>query len=178
MNDRAFPRHGYPIPIGGVDTGHVTSGTFSPTLERGIGMGYVPADHATVGSGIEVIIRNKPVPATIVSLPFVKKGSMTGFKIHLTPHLVDELALRDKVVVVVDVLRAGTVYAVALHNGAREVIPTATVDAAARVSSNLAGAITMLAGERNGKMIEGFHFGNSPLEFTAGQGHTGRRSCS
>jgi 2-phosphosulfolactate phosphatase len=92
---------------------------------------------------------------------------MTGIKIHLTPLLVDELALRDKVVIVVDVLRAGTCVAVALHNGAREVIPTATVDAAARVSSNLAGAITMLAGERNGKMIEGFHFGNSPLEFTA-----------
>jgi aminomethyltransferase len=73
VNDRAFPRHGYPITIGDVDTGHVTSGTFSPTLERGIGMGYVPADHATIGSGIDVIIRNKPVPATIVSLPFVKK---------------------------------------------------------------------------------------------------------
>jgi aminomethyltransferase len=73
VNDRAFPRHGYPITIGGVDTGHVTSGTFSPTLERGIGMGYVPADHATIGSGIDVIIRNKPVPATIVSLPFVRK---------------------------------------------------------------------------------------------------------
>ena len=75
VNDRAFPRHGYPISIGGVDTGHVTSGTFSPTLERGIGMGYVPADHAAVGSGIEVIIRNKPAPATIVSLPFVKKDA-------------------------------------------------------------------------------------------------------
>jgi aminomethyltransferase len=75
VNDRAFPRHGYPITIGGVDTGHVTSGTFSPTLERGIGMGYVPADHATIGSGIDVIIRNTPVPATIVSLPFVKKDT-------------------------------------------------------------------------------------------------------
>ena len=91
---------------------------------------------------------------------------MTGLKLHLTANLVDELALRDKVVIVVDVLRAGTCTAVALHNGAREIIPTATVDAAARVSSNLAGAITMLAGERNGRMIEGFHFGNSPLEFT------------
>ncbi len=92
---------------------------------------------------------------------------MASPKLHLTPHLVDELALRDRVVVVVDVLRAGTCIATALHNGAREVIPTATVEAAARVSGNLAGAVTMLAGERNGKMIEGFHFGDSPLEFTA-----------
>lgn len=73
VNDRAFPRHGYSIQIAGVDTGHVTSGTFSPTIEKGIGMGYVPADHATVGAGIEVMIRNKPVAATIVPLPFVKK---------------------------------------------------------------------------------------------------------
>ncbi|MBK7256894.1 MAG: 2-phosphosulfolactate phosphatase [Ignavibacteriae bacterium] len=92
---------------------------------------------------------------------------MADPKIHLTPHLVDELALRDRVVVVVDPLRAGTCIATALQNGAREVIPTGTVEAAARVSSNLAGAVTMLAGERNGKMIEGFHFGDSPLEFTA-----------
>jgi 2-phosphosulfolactate phosphatase len=80
---------------------------------------------------------------------------------------VDELALRDKVVVIVDVLRAGTCVAIALHNGAREIIPTATVEAAARVSGNLAGAVTTLAGERGGKMIEGFHFGSSPSEFTA-----------
>lgn len=92
---------------------------------------------------------------------------MPDLKVHLTPHLVDELALRDKVVVVVDVLRAGTCVATALYNGAREIIPTATVEAAARVSGNLAGAITTLAGERGGRMIEGFHFGDSPLEFTA-----------
>jgi 2-phosphosulfolactate phosphatase len=91
---------------------------------------------------------------------------MAETKIRLTPHLVDELALRDKVVVVVDVLRAGTCIATALHNGAREVIPASTVEAAARVSGNLATAGTVLAGDRSGKMIEGFHFGNSPLEFT------------
>lgn len=73
VTDRAFPRHGYTIRVAGVETGHVTSGTFSPTLEHGIGMGYVPADHATLGAGLDVMIRNAPVPATIVPLPFVKK---------------------------------------------------------------------------------------------------------
>jgi aminomethyltransferase len=73
VTDRAFPRHGYTIQVAGVETGHVTSGTFSPTLEHGIGMGYVPADHATIGAGLDVMIRNAPVPATIVPLPFVKK---------------------------------------------------------------------------------------------------------
>lgn len=91
---------------------------------------------------------------------------MTGIKVRLTPHLVDELAMRDRTVVVVDVLRTGTSIITALANGAREVILTATVDSAARVTGNLAGAVTQLAGERNDRMIEGFHFGNSPLEFT------------
>jgi len=91
---------------------------------------------------------------------------MIQLTVHLTPHQVDELALRDKRVVVVDVLRAGTTVTTALHNGAREVIPTATVETAARISGNLTGSITLLAGERGGKMVTGFHLGPSPLEYT------------
>lgn len=75
VNDKAFPRHGYPIQVGGAAVGTVTSGTFSPTLERGIGMGYVPFSSSATGSMIDVMIRNRPVPATVVSLPFVKKNS-------------------------------------------------------------------------------------------------------
>jgi len=92
---------------------------------------------------------------------------MIQLTMHLTPHQVDEMSLRDKTVVVVDVLRAGTTVTTALSNGAREVIPTSTVENAARVSGNLTGGNTLLAGERNGKMVEGFHLGNSPLEYTA-----------
>ena len=91
---------------------------------------------------------------------------MIQLTVHLTPHQVDELALRDKRVVVVDVLRAGTTVTTALNNGAREVIPTASVESAAKISGNLTGSITLLAGERNGKMVEGFHLGPSPLEHT------------
>ena len=54
----------------GNDIGIVTSGTQSPSLEKGIGMGYVDREHAIVGNNINVIIRNKSVPATITSLPF------------------------------------------------------------------------------------------------------------
>lgn len=75
VNDKAFPRHGYPIHVGGAAVGTVTSGTFSPTLERGIGMGYVPFASSATGSTIAVMIRNRPVPATVVSLPFVKKNA-------------------------------------------------------------------------------------------------------
>jgi 2-phosphosulfolactate phosphatase len=92
---------------------------------------------------------------------------MIQLSVHLTPHQVDELALRDKRVVVVDVLRAGTTVTTALSNGAREVIPTSSVESAAKISGNLTGSIMLLAGERNGKMVEGFHLGNSPSEYTA-----------
>ncbi len=84
----------------------------------------------------------------------------------LTPHQVDELALRDKTIVVIDVLRASTSIIVALKSGAREIIPVTTVESAVKISGNLFGDVKLLAGERNGKMIEGFHLGNSPREYT------------
>ncbi len=73
LNDKAFPRQGYDLHVNGSKVGHVTSGTFSPTLEKGIGMGYVETAHAKGGSQIGVAIRNNIVPATISGLPFVKK---------------------------------------------------------------------------------------------------------
>ena len=87
-------------------------------------------------------------------------------EVFFTPHQVDEMFLRDRSVVVIDVLRASTTIATALHNGAKEVIPVATVESAMKIVGNLAGDVTLLGGERNGKMIEGFHLGNSPLEYS------------
>ncbi|HEX9006408.1 MAG TPA: 2-phosphosulfolactate phosphatase [Bacteroidota bacterium] len=84
-----------------------------------------------------------------------------------TPQHADEMGLRDRALIVIDVLRASTTIATALQNGAREVIPVATVEAAVKISANLAGDVTLLAGERNARMIQGFHLGNSPLEFTS-----------
>jgi len=75
FEDKAFPRQGYPIQAGGEQVGTVTSGTFSPTLERGIGMGYVPLPLSMPGSGLHVVIRNRQIPATVVSIPFMKKPS-------------------------------------------------------------------------------------------------------
>jgi 2-phosphosulfolactate phosphatase len=83
----------------------------------------------------------------------------------LTPGLVDELQLRDKNVVVIDVLRAATTIAVALANGAREVIPVESVETAVKLSASLFGDVVLLGGERGGKMVEGFHLGNSPSEY-------------
>ena len=84
---------------------------------------------------------------------------------YLTPGLIDELQLRDKNVVVIDVLRAGTTIASALANGAREVIPVESVEAAVKISASLFGDVVLLGGERGGKIIQGFHLGNSPGEY-------------
>lgn len=78
----------------------------------------------------------------------------------------DELQLRDRSVVVIDVLRASTTVAVALANGAREIIPVSTIESAVKISGSLFGEVTLRGGERNGKIIEGFNLGNSPAEYT------------
>jgi aminomethyltransferase len=74
MNERAIPRQHYAIAVDGATVGEVTSGTSSPTLGKGIGLGYVASEHAKVGTPISIMIREKAVPATIVKLPFLKKG--------------------------------------------------------------------------------------------------------
>jgi 2-phosphosulfolactate phosphatase len=78
----------------------------------------------------------------------------------------DDLQLRDKNVIVIDVLRASSTITVALNNGAREIIPVASIESAVKISGSLFGEVTLRGGERNGKTIEGFNLGNSPLEYS------------
>lgn len=72
MEDRVIPRHGYPIFREDQQIGHVTSGTFSPCLKAGIGMGYVKRGFSEVGTELEVLIRGKRVRAKVVETPFYK----------------------------------------------------------------------------------------------------------
>ncbi|MBU1423400.1 MAG: 2-phosphosulfolactate phosphatase [Bacteroidetes bacterium] len=88
-------------------------------------------------------------------------------EVFFTPANIDELLMRDRNVVVIDVLRSSTTIVTALNNGAREIIPVASIESAAKVSGSLFGDVTLRGGERNGKMIEGFNLGNSPTEYTA-----------
>lgn len=69
MEERAVPRHGMAIEGGG----EVTSGSHSPTLDVGIGMGYVPAALATPGTELTVDVRGKPRRARVVRKPFYKR---------------------------------------------------------------------------------------------------------
>ncbi|WP_412984841.1 glycine cleavage system aminomethyltransferase GcvT [Pontimicrobium sp. IMCC45349] len=73
LDDRGIPRQGYDIvDNNGKTIGNVTSGTQSPSLGKGIGLGYVPKVFASTGSKINIQIRKKAVPATVVKLPFYK----------------------------------------------------------------------------------------------------------
>ena len=72
LKERGIPRHGYDLAnSGGEIIGRVTSGTMSPVLNLGIGMGYVAREYAAFGTEIFVQIRNKAIPAEIVKVPFI-----------------------------------------------------------------------------------------------------------
>jgi aminomethyltransferase len=69
-----IPRQGNPVLAGGETAGEVTSGTFSPSLEHGIGMAYVRADLAEPGTEVEIDVRGKHRPARIASKPLYRKA--------------------------------------------------------------------------------------------------------
>jgi aminomethyltransferase len=73
--ERIFPRHGYPVFHNGAPSGAVCSGTLSPSLGIPIGTCYLPAGATAEGTAFEIDIRGKRAPATVVKMPFYKKGS-------------------------------------------------------------------------------------------------------
>jgi aminomethyltransferase len=75
MQDRNFPRHGYPVFFEGQPSGVVCSGTMSPTLGIPIGTAYLPIAGAKEGTTFEVEIRGKRVPAVVTKPPFFKDAS-------------------------------------------------------------------------------------------------------
>jgi aminomethyltransferase len=70
MIDRGIARNGYEIAKDGNVVGKVTTGMFAPTLEKNIGLGFVPPALAKIGSEFDVIIRGKPTKARVVKTPF------------------------------------------------------------------------------------------------------------
>ncbi|MDA9161081.1 glycine cleavage system aminomethyltransferase GcvT [Crocinitomicaceae bacterium] len=74
MIDRGIPRKDYEIlDSNGIKLGHVTSGTMSPSMKIGIGLGYVQKYHSEFDSEIYIAVRNKSLKAKVVKLPFYKK---------------------------------------------------------------------------------------------------------
>jgi aminomethyltransferase len=70
MREKAIPRQGMAIEGGG----EVTSGSLSPMLDVGIGMGYVPAEHAAPGTGLTIDVRGRPRRAEVVEKPIYKRA--------------------------------------------------------------------------------------------------------
>jgi aminomethyltransferase len=70
MIDRGIARNGYEIAKDGKLIGVVTTGMFSPTLEKNIGLGFVAPEFAAIGTEFDVVIRGNAVKARVVKTPF------------------------------------------------------------------------------------------------------------
>lgn len=75
MDEKAIPRSHCEIRVKGASAGTVTSGTHSPSLDKGIGLGYIATEHAKPGTKLEIVIRDRTAPATVIKPPFVTDTS-------------------------------------------------------------------------------------------------------
>jgi aminomethyltransferase len=90
MKEKGIPRQGQDIFAETEVVGKVSSGTFSPTLSLGIGMGYVPPSFAAIGERLSVGIRDRRVQAEVVKLPFYQRRSENQVVV-----LGEEMGLKD-----------------------------------------------------------------------------------
>jgi len=73
--ENAIPRKGCPVTLEGKEIGVVTSGTFSPSLHKGLAMGYVRPESSVPGTELSIVVRGKSFRARVTKLPFYKCGS-------------------------------------------------------------------------------------------------------
>ncbi len=95
----------------------------------------------------------------------MKESALPKLEVCLSPALLHLYDPQNTVVVIIDVFRATSTIAAALHNGARCVYPVASVQECISLGMEIDNSIT--AGERDGKVAEGLEHGNSPLEYPA-----------
>src|ERR1700734_746130 len=93
------------------------------------------------------------------------KTEKPKLEVCLSPALLHLYDTNGAVVVIIDIFRATSTITAALHNGARCVIPVASVAECIAIGESIPNSIT--AGERDGKIAEGLQHGNSPLEYPA-----------
>ena len=89
--------------------------------------------------------------------------SLPKIETCFSPSLLHLYDIKDSIVVIIDVFRATSTIAAALHNGAAEIIPVDTVAKCIELGAQIPNSLT--AGERDGKVAEGLQHGNSPLEY-------------
>jgi aminomethyltransferase len=73
LEGRGIARQDHKVLAGGEEVGVVTSGTWSPTFEKALGMAYVGVDHAAVGGALEIEVRGRRIAARVVEMPFYKR---------------------------------------------------------------------------------------------------------
>lgn len=78
VKDRGIARQGYPVLAGGVKVGVVTSGTMGPSVNKPIGMAYVPKALGEIGTELAIEIRGKAVAAVVVKTPFYQRPARAG----------------------------------------------------------------------------------------------------
>jgi aminomethyltransferase len=74
MRGRGIGRDGYEVLVDGTPAGWVTSGSPGPSVNKNIGLCYVPTEFAKIGQTIQVVVRNQPVEAEVVETPFYKRS--------------------------------------------------------------------------------------------------------
>jgi aminomethyltransferase len=74
MTERGIPRHGYPVLLDDQPCGAVTSGSWSPTLSKSIGLAYLPRERASEGTELAVEVRGRRIKARVVKTPFYKRA--------------------------------------------------------------------------------------------------------
>ncbi len=72
---RGIPRHGYPVALGKEEWGWVSSGTYSPTLQKPIALAFLPPPYTKKGTQLEIVIRGRNYPAQVVKTPFIRRES-------------------------------------------------------------------------------------------------------
>ncbi|MGD9142045.1 MAG: 2-phosphosulfolactate phosphatase [bacterium] len=87
-------------------------------------------------------------------------------QVFFTHDGVSESLVKGKLIAVIDVLRMSTTIVYAHANGCERILPVESVEAASKLAASLDKAVTLLGGEKEGKRIDGFDLGNSPLEYT------------
>lgn len=72
--EKGIPRHGYPVLVGDQEIGHVTTGYFSPTLKKNIGLALIDSAYGEMGSTLEIAVRKKVFEAKVISKKFYQKN--------------------------------------------------------------------------------------------------------
>lgn len=96
-------------------------------------------------------------------------ANLNTLDVFFSSQTFQEEELRNKVVVVIDVLRASSTILTALMNQAKGIIPVEDMGEASRISQSVDSDNLLLCGEKDGVKIEGYDLGNSPLEYTVEQ---------